>query len=340
MTIVVDVLVVLVALALIAWLISPLETLIWWQRDGAEATARAKDEFTRALPNPSPAPSSPTGAPDQDAPHCYLLYLSGIAAFDDDFLPRAERPILRRLERSFANLTVVGTIYPYAADNRSLIDDRPSSPIWKWVASKQGSRRWTGVISMLINLRNAYQVLVSADPRYGPVFSAGVAQSLWKQLAAAGYQPGSRANIVLLGWSGGAQIAAGAAWYLGSAGARVSLISLGGILTADPGLRRCQEIVHLVGTKDWQTRWFAPVLFPSRRRWARHSAWREAISEGRLTQHMIGPFRHVGRGSYLSGARLDDGRTCSQVTSEAIAKALVEADLATLRPDDQRAHHG
>ena len=199
------------------------------------------------------------------------------------------------------------------------------------MSRRRKTRLIRSIAGWVINLRNVYQVMVSADARYGPVFSAGIAQTVWRRLREAGYQHHSRAEVVLLGWSGGAQMAAGAAWYLGGAGVRVSLISLGGIFSADPGLQRCRSIHHLVGSRDWQARWFAPMVFPGRRRLARHSPWARARAEGRVQERFIGPFKHVGGGSYLSGRRQPDGRTCSRVTSAAVAGVI--ADEGWAEPD-------
>ncbi|MGA4506532.1 hypothetical protein ACQB6R_13370 [Propionibacteriaceae bacterium G1746] len=309
--------VLVLAVVVIAWVLSPLESLAWWTARGEKQSAKAALEYEAAM-------EQPLG--DERVRRVFVVYYSGIAAFDDDFLARAERPILRRLEQHFPEITVIEELYPYAVENRGLVDDRRSSPFWRWVVKGQKSKRWSPLFTTVLNLRNIYQVLVSADPRYGPVYSAGIAQVAWTRLARNGYIPGLD-EVILLGWSGGAQIAAGAAWYLGSAGARVTLVSLGGIFTSDPGLERCQRIIHLTGSKDWQSRQMAPMVFPGRRSWVKRSAWNRARAEGRVTEQVIGPFKHVGRGSYLSATRLADGRTYSEATSDALAEALEQAGL-------------
>ncbi|MFT4218695.1 MAG: hypothetical protein QM619_16125 [Micropruina sp.] len=48
-----------------------------------------------------------------------------------------------------------------------------------------------------------------------------------------GHRPGSPDEVVLLGWSGGAQIALGATWYRQALGLHVSVLSLGGMLSDD-----------------------------------------------------------------------------------------------------------
>lgn len=297
--------------AALAWLVSPVESLVWWERRGAREMEAAAQEYLAAMDEPGDASRTP---------RTFLVYLSGIAAFDDNLIARAESLLLRRLQEGVPELTILHEIYPYAVDNRGLIDDRRSGRFWRWFARWQGHKRFAALFNLVVNIRNVYQVMVSVDPRYGPVFSAGIAQTIWRQVRDAGYAPQDR--IVLLGWSGGAQIGAGAAWYLGAAGAHVTFLSMGGIFHADPGLERCERIIHLVGTRDWQARWFAPLVFPGRRRWVKRSSWNRALAEGRATQRFIGPFKHVGRGSYLSGKRLPGGESCFAVTVAALVEEL------------------
>ena len=102
----------------------------------------------------------------------------------------------------------------------------------------------------LINLRNAFQLFVSSDRRYGPVFNLAIAQQIAAALVRSGYVPEHRRPVTLLGWSGGAQIAAGAAWYLAALGMDVRMLSMAGILSSDPGLDRAKQIWHLRGAAD------------------------------------------------------------------------------------------
>ena len=62
---------------------------------------------------------------------------------------------------------------------------------------------------ILINVRNIMQVAVSADPRYGPIYSLGVAKEIARSLARHGYQLGSQKPIFLIGFSGGGQVSVG-----------------------------------------------------------------------------------------------------------------------------------
>lgn len=310
---------VVLGVVLVAWVISPIESLAWWQRSGAREMDVARGELAEALASPAPVGRER---------RTFVLYLSGVAAFDDDQTARAEQKVLDRVVEALPEITLIQSIYPYAVDNRGLVADRFSGPFWRWFARRRQSKVMRALFEVVVDVRNIYQVLVSADARYGPVYSAGLAQTLWHQLRDHGYVAGSDDEVVLLGWSGGAQIGAGAAWYLGQAGVRVNLLSLGGIFTSDPGLERCRKIVHLTGSRDWQARQMAPMVFPGRRSWVKHSAWNRARAEGRLREVVIGPFRHVGKGSYLSATRGPDGRSYSIITSQAVVQVLREEGWA------------
>ena len=93
------------------------------------------------------------------------------------------------------------------------------------------------LLTRLIDWRNLTQVLVSMDPRYGPIYNAGGARSLYAALVNHGYVAASGAPVVLIGYSGGAQVCLGAATYLKPAlDAPLTVVSLGGAVGSDRGL--------------------------------------------------------------------------------------------------------
>ena len=84
---------------------------------------------------------------------------------------------------------------------------------WLWRRVLDWRLNGTRLLPALLNVRNLFQVLVSADHRYGPLYSFGIARVARERLEAHGYRPGSRTPVVLLGSSGGGQISVGAATY-------------------------------------------------------------------------------------------------------------------------------
>ncbi|MDO5500108.1 MAG: hypothetical protein Q4F67_10575 [Propionibacteriaceae bacterium] len=312
----------LILAIVLALVLAPVEALRWWATQGikeAGTTAATLTGIRRRLEIRRQA------QPLADRYRSYIVYLAGVGAVADQANPIGEQPLLDELQAAMPDVLLISDVYPYSPANRTLLAGRWSSGWWRFV-EWLGRKRPTRIAQLLVYGRNALQFAVSADDRYGPVYSLGVARVIWDRLVAAGYRPESGTPIVLLGWSGGAQIALSAAWYLSGAGMPVYLLSLGGVLTSDPGLDRIRHLWHLKGTKDWMQA--IGNLFPGRWPGRRASYWARAITDARATIHTIGPMSHLGRGSYLSSSRLADGRTCRQVVGEEIQAILRAEGLA------------
>lgn len=319
-------LIVLIVIALvIAGLVAVSESLAWWRRGHlgehgiewpsvAEAFGRPGEPVTHELP--------------PETEH-YLVYLSGIGISTPEQLPVMEVPMAERLGQRLGGTTLIRNIYPYSAENVALTQGRIFSRLWRTLTRWKFEKHPLRGLAFLINMRNAFQVFVSADRRYGPVFNLAIAQQIAGALVRNGYVPGNRKPVTLLGWSGGAQIAAGAAWYLSALGMDVRVISMAGMLASDPGLDRCRQIWHMRGDTD-KVQGIA-IIF-SARRWIffRESPWNRAKRDGRLQFVSMGPLTHSGKGSYFAaGPLLPDGREPRQATADYITEVLVDAGLAS-----------
>lgn len=217
---------------------------------------------------------------------------------------------------------MVADVFPYAVDNRGLLQ-RATERLWRFL--DRARRRWKGnPLPFLINVRNVAQVLVSSDPRYGPTHNIGLAQEIWRSLQRHGYVPGSGDPVTIIGFSGGAQMGLGAAWFLTGLGIPVSMISIGGIFGDDPGLERIDHLWDLHGTSD-KMRYLGPIAFPGRWPTAPLSPWGMAKREHKVTSEVIGPMRHDGAKAYFGRrAKAPDGRTYADTTRDAVA-AILEA---------------
>lgn len=308
---------------ILAAFLAPFEALRWWATQGAEEaeqTAAALRRLAESFDDES-AQKRP-----EDHPACYVVYLTGVGASTETASPIGERPLLDEIQAALPQVRLISDVYPYSVDNRNLLSGRWSS--WWWsLLERIGQTRFTGIVRAFVYIRNALQFAVAADDRYGPMYSLGVAQVIWHRLLDVGYDPRARRPVVLLGWSGGAQIALAAAWYLAGVGMPLYLVSLGGVLTSDPGLERLDHLWHIKGSKDWIQR-FGKV-FPGRWPRRRNTYWAKAVAQGRLTELDIGPMGHLGRGSYLSRSRLADGRTCRQTVVNTIVGILRGSGLGT-----------
>lgn len=292
-------------------LLSPLESLNWWADRGEREVAHTMEQL--ALEPSSEASSE----------H-YLVYLSGVGTLGGE-LSRREQAWLDELGRRMPGVRIVDDVFPYAVNNQGLLQ---RTTAWLWGALDKLRRgRFPLMLPMLINLRNVAQVLVSADPRYGPTFNIGLAQEIWRSLQRKGYVRGSGVPVTLIGFSGGAQMALGAGWFLDRFGIPVNLISIGGIFGDDPGLDKMQHVWHLTGTGD-RLHYIGNVAFPGRWVTAPLSPYGRIRRSDRFEHRTIGPMEHAGAKGYLGRREHGpDGRSYAQITTDEIC-GIIQADKA------------
>jgi hypothetical protein len=301
---------ILAALALVVSLaLAPMESLGWWAGWLA--------------PRPEPAPPPPPPAADRDAPRprAFVVFLSGIGSISGDELLPQETEFLDRLQAALPEARIVRDVFPYAPSGRPLLTgQRVFAWVWRRVlAGRLSGRR---LLPALLNLRNLFQVLVSADHRYGPLYSFGIAQVARERLEAHGYPPEGGVPVVLLGSSGGGQISVGTASYLGAAlGAPLTVVTFGGVMSSDRGVAAVARLVSLYGAAD-RVYALGRVAFPGRWPFASGSFWNVARREGRLEERAIGPMGHSGRDGYLDPSARPDGAQFFDITLREVAQAI------------------
>lgn len=147
------------------------------------------------------------------------------------------------------------------------------------------------------------QTFVAADRRYRPLYNRAVGAQIADQLRLAGYKLASGIPVVLLCYSGGAQVATGAVEELFSQlRAPLWLITLGGFHSGANDLTHALHVYRLTSSNDWIER-VGIVLFAQRWRLWRRSAWNQALDAGKITVHSLDAAAHVGPQSYLSPRR-------------------------------------
>lgn len=288
-------------------LLSPLESLRWWA-DRGEKEVRHTFELVE-----------PDDPPD-DTFEYYVVYLSGVGTIGGDDLSRRELAWLDSIREALPEAQVIGDVFPYAVDNRGLLQRATE---WAWSRLDRLRRRTSlALLPWLIEIRNVAQVLVSADPRYGPTYNIGLAQELWRSLQRHGYTPGSGKPVYLIGFSGGAQVALGASWFLTSLRIPITLISVGGIYGDDPGLDRIDHVWHLCGSKD-RLQHLGTIAFPGRWFTAPLSHYGRAKRDGRITKLRIGHMHHAGAQGYMGRRAVDDrGRSHAEVSRDAVVDII------------------
>lgn len=302
-----------------AGLLAPFETLGWW----AGWFGDAVDPHEAIAPRPAPGRATDPALP---AISRYIVYLDGVGQSGEAHTPDVEafldalQPVLPH------DMQLVRGLMMYSVLNKPLNEDRPLTFLWN-LADKIRWQNPTALLGLLVNVRNAIIVMVSADKRYGPIYNRGIAQVLYNGLIEQGYQPGSGIPITLVGYSGGAQMSVAAAPHLKRAlGAPIDVISLGGVMSANHNFLQLEHLYHLVGEKDGVEK-FGPLLFAGRWKLLPLSYWNRAKRKGKVSLLSVGPVGHQVPGGYMDPCTdLPDGRSCLQQTIDWIL-AIVTGNL-------------
>lgn len=281
-------------LLLISGTISPIGTLVWWLGQEAESLG-----FKEARPRelPSDNGSSP---PPKASPGCYIVFLPGVGEFSADQLTPGEELFFNRLAQAHPECVTVQDVFPYSAANESLGGRRLLAPLWRFAERAEG---WLEIAGVLIKIRNLWRFAISADLRYGAIYNQGIATAIVERMDAVQPIPASPPlKIILLGTSGGVQVALGAASYLDQwLEAKITVLSLGGVFSGTNDFEATEHIYHLHGRQDWVDD-LGVALFPSRRSWTVSSPFNLAQQQGRYTARSSGPHSHDGPQGYFGEA--------------------------------------
>ncbi len=298
----------------IAGFFAPFESMRWWAgwtERGLEPDVETPETVQEKLPAAS------------SAEH-FVVYLTGIGGFSGDYLAAREIEFLDRLQGKFDDdMVLISDVFPFAVGNNPLNGERLFKGMWDWVHARQLANNMD-VTTFLICARNALQVAVSGDSRYGPLNNYGIAHEVGVSLLRHGYPTGSGKPITLIGYSGGGQISIGITRYLHQAfDAPVQIISLGGVMSDDPGFEMVDHLYQVIGGKDFFPK-TGEVIFP--RRWPimPHSHWNKIKRDGRVTTINPGELvYHVGGEDYFSNdGKLDTGQTFMDKTLEIVTDVI------------------
>lgn len=272
----------IIAILLLPVLVAPFETAGWWTQ------RRQRHEVLPIRP-----PRAARGTKAQ------LVYFTGVAGYSGEFLARREEALLKRIGESFPDLAIHSEIFPYSVNNNPLNGERMFAKLWEWL------HHWrlkvpNNVFDALIVARNIGQLLVSADPRYGPFYNKGLAEVLRSKLD-------PELPTIFLAYSGGAQMAIGAAGpYRKSHQAPIHLVALGGVFTDDPGIAKFASVTQLLGTKDRYIVRLGWLLFPGLWKSMFWSTWNRYRRGPKFQELCSGPHGHVGKNDYFSFKPIND----------------------------------
>ncbi|MFI7349435.1 hypothetical protein ACIBSR_24705 [Streptomyces sp. NPDC049936] len=249
------------------------------------------------------------GADPDRPPAAYLVYLDGIGKrrVRDS---RDGGELVRAVLAGAPELRVLGQVQPYSP----LADPLADRPVWSWLRRRVG---------LVLFLHNVMQIFVAADRRYRPLYNRAVGSQISTQLLLAGYRPDSGVPVVLLSYSGGAQVATGAVDELHERlGCPLLLIMFGGFHNGANNLTRAEHVHRITSSGDRIER-VGTWMFPQRWPLFRGSGWNRAARAGKVTVHRFDPATHMGPRSYISrSALLPDGRTYLARTAGTVVELI------------------
>lgn len=287
---------VILILGLFVWgAFSPFEALGWWAGWFGE-----RIHVTKLPPSPYVRIARPNA-------RSYILFLSGIGRVSGQNFSRREQGFLERLANTLPEAVIIDDVFPYSVNNLALTGQPFLARFWRWALRRKldGPK----LAGNLINIRNIWQVCISADNRYGPIYNQAVAEVLLHSLLRYDYDLAEQRPVFIVGYSGAAQIAVGAVSYLRELiQAPLYVISLGGIFSSERGLLTADHVYDIYGTKDWARK--LSLLAPGRWPIFPSSDWNRARRQGLLTQLQIGPIQHSSTGGYLDIKTFLPNGTC------------------------------
>jgi hypothetical protein len=311
---------IVLGLLIIMALLSPLEALTWWAGWSTQAPQPGKlsqEALEEVDVDPTRAPAA-----ESETPPFFLVYLTAIGGVSAEEISYREQIFLEKLQEALPEAVIIHDVYPFSVTNNPLTGERMFGWLWRKIHEKRKTITG-GVLASFIFARNLFNVAVSADPRYGPINNAGVAREITKSLYRHGYPLAGDIPVVTMGWSGGGQIAVGVAPFLHlGMDAPIYVVSIGGVLTDDPGIAFVEHLWHLQGTKD-KFPFIGDLLFPGRWPFIKNSAWNRFVRAGKCTTLVPGPMVHTGKGDYFDPKiTLPDGQVHVERTVALIADAV------------------
>ncbi len=308
----------------VALVTAPFEAMSWW----SHWTANPLDAPAATEPEQSPV----VNALNTTKSKATVFYVTGIGTMAGDFHPELEKHFLDELKRILPYVTVIDNFFPYSPAGIPLTGQRIFSRFWRF-----SGRHRAFVTKTLIRLRNMFQVLVAADGRYGPIYSAGTFRTMKQKLLTSGHSEQSPQPIILLGYSGGAEISLGAGPFLRPEfKGRLTLLSLGGVVSSHAGVSSFDRIVHIEGSKDRVSR-LGGLIFVHRWPVFGKSHWNQARKNGRISAIPMPGMSHNGPGGYLDDTLEDEGKS-NLAQTLMIVKETVDQEIRSSRKDPHAIH--
>ncbi|MBD1913198.1 MULTISPECIES: hypothetical protein [unclassified Leptolyngbya] len=318
-------LLILAGILLLSWgVFAPVGTLVWWLNQSRESLGLSKKPPKRLSASEGSASSNPSSIHSSNI-NCYIVYLPGVGDYSANQLTPGEEWLLNQLIRLHPNCVAISDVFPYSVANQDLSGGRFLAPVWGAIERADG---WLENVDVLIKIRNLWRFAISADDRYGPVYSQGIADAMIERMNAVHPIPTNHCqplNIILIGTSGGVQVALGSLPYLDQwLNTRLTVVSVGGDFNGENGFKTAHHVYHLQGSRDWVED-IPRFVFASRWPATVGSPFNQARRQGRYTVLSSGPHAHDGEEGYFGMAIAQNNTTYVELTLQKIQQLPIWA---------------
>lgn len=228
----------------------------------------------------------------------FVVYLDGIHQSTEEHPPRVAALLAELGAQLPAGTALIEGVQTYTISPAELAADAGSRWFWRRLFALQESHpnplvNWT--CGALVQANNVIKVGISADRRYGPILNYELALKVAQRLVEAGLRQGSGQRIVLLGYSGGGEMAMGMADVLQVlCRCPVQILTCCGVFSGNQRLDQVAAIAMVVGSRD-PVAALGPLLFPGRSPLLPLSNWNKARLGGRVKREVVAGMGHNGR---------------------------------------------
>jgi hypothetical protein len=258
--------------------------------------------FAQSDPPEGAAPATATGSQPPPADR-FVVYLDGIHQSVEEHPPRVAALLGELAAGLPAGTVLIEGVQTYTISPAELAADAGSRWFWRRLFALQEhhpNRLVNTICAALVQANNVIKVGISADRRYGPILNYELALKVARRLVEAGLRQGSGQRIVLLGYSGGGEMAMGMADVLQVlCRCPVQILTCCGVFSGNQRLDQVAGIAMVVGSRD-PVAALGPLLFPGRSPLLPLSNWNKARFAGRVRREVVAGMGHNGRGGPFS----------------------------------------
>lgn len=255
------------------------------------------------LPDPASMFAEQATSAAKPSARCYVVYLDGIHQSTEQHPPRVAALLAKLAAQLPAGTVLIEAIETYTISPAELAADAGSRWFWRRLFALQESHPnplVSGICAALVQANNVIKVGISADRRYGPILNYELALKVAQRLVEGGLRQGSGQRIVLLGYSGGGEMAMGMADVLQViCRCPVQILTFCGVFSGNQRLSQVAGIAMVVGSRD-PVAALGQLLFPGRSPLLPLSNWNKARLAGGVRRQVVAGMGHNGRSGPFS----------------------------------------